>query len=86
MYAIRSYYDPKPWTLLATISSQSTNYYLDQGLSLNDEYSYYVVTVDTSGNYSNRSSDVTGTADGLAALAGEDEGGCHMRAFRNNFV
>jgi hypothetical protein len=64
IYRSASSSDPYPWTPLTIITSQSTNYYLNQGLSASAAWSYYVVTVDDAGNASNRSAAVSGTADG----------------------
>jgi phosphodiesterase/alkaline phosphatase D-like protein len=67
--------NPADWPEIGSpITSQSTNYYLDDGLNENDSYYYYVETVDSSENISFRSSIVNGIADG-AQSGGEGGGG-----------
>jgi hypothetical protein len=65
---------PETWPEIATVSAQSTNYYVDSAVARGDSLYYYVTAVDPSGNISFRSSIVHGTANGTQD-AGEGGGG-----------
>ncbi len=52
------------YSLIGTVTDINKNYYNDTTMSANVGYTYYVVGVSTNGNVSQRSSEVSGTANG----------------------
>ena len=62
------------YALLSTIADSELNYYQDITVAADTEYTYYIVTVDTNGNISQRSSTISGTANGIVD-SGETAGG-----------